>query len=93
MNKVILASGSPRRKELFETLNIPFDIKVSNVDESLDANLSICENIEALSFRKEIPPFPGHRESCRPVLPLLRSFFHKRKHPEGKRPFSLFRIF
>ena len=63
MNKVILASGSPRRKELFETLNIPFDIKVSNVDESLDANLSICENIEALSFRKALAVFKENKDS------------------------------
>ena len=31
--RVILASGSPRRKELLELLGIPFDVVVSNVKE------------------------------------------------------------
>ena len=41
--KVILASGSPRRKELLEMMGIKFEIKTSDVDETLLPNLSIEE--------------------------------------------------
>ncbi len=33
MKKIILASGSPRRRELLQMLNIPFEVKVSDVEE------------------------------------------------------------
>lgn len=36
---VILASGSPRRKQLMEDAGIAFDVRVSDVDEQLDADL------------------------------------------------------
>ena len=34
MSKIILASGSPRRKELLEQIGIEFDIITSDVDET-----------------------------------------------------------
>ena len=36
--RVILASTSPRRRELLKTLNIPFEIITKNTDEKLDEN-------------------------------------------------------
>lgn len=39
MNKVILASQSPRRKQLLEWANINFDIIVKSTDESYPADL------------------------------------------------------
>ena len=33
--RVILASGSPRRKELLAGLEIPFDVMISNIDEAV----------------------------------------------------------
>ncbi len=33
---LILASGSPRRKELMHTLNLPFEVLISDVDESFE---------------------------------------------------------
>lgn len=33
MSKIILASGSPRRKELLEQIGIEFDIITSDVDD------------------------------------------------------------
>lgn len=37
--KIILASASPRRKELMEGLDIPFEVRVKNSDESFPDNL------------------------------------------------------
>jgi septum formation protein len=34
MDKIILASGSPRRKQLLEAAHIPFDVIVADVDET-----------------------------------------------------------
>ena len=46
----ILASGSPRRKEILETMRIPFVVDVSEVDESFSG--SHQEAVVALSERK-----------------------------------------
>ena len=40
MQKIILASGSPRRKQLLEWAEVPFEVMVSNADESYPAGLS-----------------------------------------------------
>ncbi len=39
MNKLILASASPRRRELLEGLGLKFDIIVSNEEENIDKSL------------------------------------------------------
>ncbi|MEX0635240.1 MAG: Maf family protein [Ferruginibacter sp.] len=43
MQKIILASQSPRRKQLLEWAEIPFDVMVSDIDESFDASMSFEE--------------------------------------------------
>jgi septum formation protein len=43
MSKFILASQSPRRKSLLEWAEIPFEVIVSNSDESFPEHLSISE--------------------------------------------------
>lgn len=43
MNKIILASRSPRRKQLLEWAEIPFDVVASDSDESYPAGLSFEE--------------------------------------------------
>ena len=50
--KVILASGSPRRKELLEKLNVKFEIIVSDADETLNKNLEIEEQVKQLAYKK-----------------------------------------
>ena len=35
MNKLILASGSPRRKEFLSYLGIPFSVVIPHADESV----------------------------------------------------------
>ncbi len=50
--RVILASKSPRRKELLRTLFSEFEIVVSEVDESLDGGISPERGVELLAVRK-----------------------------------------
>ncbi|USY54620.1 Maf-like protein [Bacillus sp. 1780r2a1] len=53
MNKeLILASGSPRRKELLQQLHIPFSVHVSNVDEKVNPNYSPSEVVMDLALQK-----------------------------------------
>ena len=52
MKKIILASKSPRRKELLEKCNLPFVCEPADIDESLNQNLSLQEAIKELSYRK-----------------------------------------
>ena len=49
---VILASQSPRRKELMGLFHIPFIIRVSDADETMDPRLSAAEAVAAVSRRK-----------------------------------------
>ena len=50
--KVILASASPRRKELLELITKDFEIMPSNVEEKLEENLSLGEQVAHLSYIK-----------------------------------------
>ena len=43
MQKIILASQSPRRKQLLEWAEVPFEVLVQETDESYPENLSIEE--------------------------------------------------
>jgi len=43
MEKIILASQSPRRKQLLEWAEIPFDVMVSDADETFPVGLPIGE--------------------------------------------------
>lgn len=52
MGKIILASGSPRRKKLFEKLQIPFNVEASNYKEDMDLKLKPLELAKALSRGK-----------------------------------------
>lgn len=52
MSKVILASKSPFRKKMLEELKIPFEVIVSNADESTDESLSFGDQLEMIALRK-----------------------------------------
>ena len=43
MQKIILASQSPRRKQLLEWAEVPFEVLVKETDESYPESLSIRE--------------------------------------------------
>ena len=52
-SKIILASNSPRRKELLERIGITdFTVAAPNVDETVEDGLSPAEIVEQLSLRK-----------------------------------------
>lgn len=50
--KIILASQSPRRKELMDLLKIKYEIIPSEVDEILEEGLSIIEQSKRLAYIK-----------------------------------------
>ena len=58
---VILASQSPRRKELLGLFRIPFSICVADVDETMDPEQPVCEEVARISRMKAeaTPHNPG----------------------------------
>ncbi|PRX28967.1 septum formation protein [Orenia metallireducens] len=52
MKKIILASGSPRRKSLLEQLGLKFKVVVSDVDESKVKEVDPKELVKRLSYLK-----------------------------------------
>lgn len=50
--KLILASQSPRRKELLGLLGLPFEIWASNADETMAPDRDIAEQVALVSRRK-----------------------------------------
>lgn len=61
--RLILASGSPRRKELLSTLDIPFEIIVSNFEENIDQNKSLEIEIERLSYGKASSVYQSNKDA------------------------------
>lgn len=55
MNKIILASGSPRRKELLERVGIDFIIDASSIEETLDETLPFKQRHQKLAVDKATP--------------------------------------
>ena len=51
MRKIILASGSPRRKELLELASVPFEIVVSEVEETIGAYSSPSDIVMSLALK------------------------------------------
>lgn len=52
MRKLILASQSPRRKELLEKCGYSFDVIVADIDESIDSSLTLENAIQQLAYKK-----------------------------------------
>lgn len=50
--KIILASGSPRRKDLMNLAKIDYEVMVSNFDESVDRSLSLEEQSKEIAYGK-----------------------------------------
>lgn len=52
MAEIILASASPRRKELLETAGISFTVKVADVEEVIEKNMSADKVVMSLALQK-----------------------------------------
>lgn len=55
MNEIILASNSPRRKQLLKMAEIPFEVKPSNAEEVINHELSLNEIPIDIAKQKAIP--------------------------------------
>lgn len=62
MNKIILASNSPRRKELLEQVGIDFIIDASSIDETMDETLPLLDRFKKLATDKATPIHEKHPE-------------------------------
>ncbi|RFU71580.1 septum formation inhibitor Maf [Peribacillus saganii] len=62
--QLILASSSPRRKELLQMLRIPFDIKTLETDETILPGMSGKEAVEDLAYRKAKAVADSNQECC-----------------------------
>ena len=49
---VILASQSPRRRELLAQMHIPFTVQVADIDETMDAQKPVAEEVARVSLLK-----------------------------------------
>lgn len=52
--QLILASQSPRRKELLELFHIPFQIRSADIDETMDPEKPACEEVARVSREKAL---------------------------------------
>ncbi|MDR6554038.1 Maf family protein [Paenibacillus qinlingensis] len=50
--RLILASSSPRRQELIQSFGLPYIIRVSDADETVEQKITPSELVELLSLRK-----------------------------------------
>jgi septum formation protein len=50
--RIILASNSPRRKELMDLINIKYEIVSSNTEETLDKGLPVEEQSKKIAYHK-----------------------------------------
>ena len=51
---MILASASPRRKELLEKFGVPFVIRVADIDETMDSSKAPFDEVARVSRRKAL---------------------------------------
>ena len=59
---LILASQSPRRKELLGLLNIPFECIVADIDETIDTTKDLNEEMKKVSYLKAYEVFKEHQD-------------------------------
>ena len=63
MKKIILASQSPRRKQLLQMLNISFDVMPADIDEQINPNNNLVKEIEKLSYQKAYHVFKDNKDA------------------------------
>lgn len=60
--KIILASKSPRRKDILEIMGVDFEVDVADVDESVSASLTPVEAVCEISRRKAEAVVQRHKD-------------------------------
>jgi septum formation protein len=63
MKTIILASASPRRKELLEKINLKFEVDASDCEENIDPGLEPREIVRQLSIQKAKTVEARHKNS------------------------------
>ena len=67
IKKIILASQSPRRKQLLEWAEVPFEIIIQSTDESYPASLAMDEIAIHIARNKALAILQDHQ----PAMPIL----------------------
>ena len=62
MKKIILASNSPRRKELMKYLDLDFEIIASDIEEVIDPKAEHEDLVMDLAFQKAYSIFKDHKD-------------------------------
>lgn len=63
MKSLILASASPRRKELLTLLDLPFTIYSADIDETIPFGTSPQEAVETLAYKKAQAVFKDNNQA------------------------------
>ncbi len=63
MKNIILASASPRRKELLTLAGISFSVDVADADESLPENILPENAVKMLAVKKASAVYENHKDS------------------------------
>lgn len=86
MKKFIVASGSPRRRELLSNAGFDFEVIVSDADETLPKKIDAADAVKELSKRKALSVsalHPGHVVlGCDTVVALDGKILGKPKNKE-----------
>lgn len=81
--KFILASKSPRRKELLEQAGFTFDIITNDVEEIISPSLTPYENVKNISYLKGLSVYLEHKDSlvlsCDTIVCLDNKIYGKPK--------------
>ena len=86
MKKLVLASASPRRKEILSSLLVPFEIRVSNANENIDPTYDVYDVPRLLAERKALSVNMGEDEiiiGCDTVVIYNGEIFGKPKNREN----------
>jgi septum formation protein len=76
MYQIILASGSPRRKEIMETMDIPYQVITADVKEETEETVP-AKKVQALASLK-----------ANAVLPRVRKLAKEAEQSENRRSSS-----
>lgn len=86
MLDIILASSSPRRKELMSFLNREFTIITKEVEEKIDEQIEPYENVKALALKKAVAVAADYQDNfvigCDTIVSIENKIMGKPKDKE-----------